>query len=134
MWLILIFGLLNSVQLIELLTEDKPLIQEIVLPKNINENQTVRLNCALIQGQSVDFEWFFNNEKLKVNEKRRISLREDASELIIRHVSVEDLGEYKCVATNRHSKDVQSVTLFVNGKLNFKTQILFDIKKLIAYL
>lgn len=114
MYFIFIFAFLSLMRSIEL-NEEKPLIQEIILPKNIVENQTVRLNCALIQGSSVNFEWFFNNEKFEESNKRRIKLTEDASELIIKQVSIEDLGIYSCVATNRNGKDVQKVSLIVNG-------------------
>ena len=115
MYLAVIIAILSLIKSIDL-NEEKPLIQEIMLPKIIVEGQTVRLNCALIQGSSVNFEWLFNGEKLRENAKRRIKLSDDSSELIIKQVSVDELGEYRCVAFNRNGKDAQTVSLLVNGK------------------
>lgn len=115
MYLVLILAVLSLIESIEL-NEEKPLLQEITLPKAIVEGQTVRLNCALIQGGSVYFEWFFNGEKLKENHKRRIKLSDDSSELILKKVSVEELGDYKCLVSNRNGKDAQKVSLLINGK------------------
>lgn len=121
MYLGVILAILSLIKSVEL-NEEKPLIQEITLPKAIVEGQTVRLNCALIQGGSVNFEWLINGEKLKESSKRRIKLSEDSSELIIKQVSVEDLGEYQCIGSNRNGKDAQSVSLLVNGK-SFRTEM-----------
>ena len=116
MYFILVLAILSSIRPIEP-NEEKPVIQEITLPKAIAEGQTVRLNCALIQGGSVNFEWLFNGEKLKENAKRRIKLSDDSSELIIKQVSVDEIGDYRCSASNRNGKDTQKVSLLVNGKL-----------------
>ena len=114
MYLILIFCLFSLAKKIELY-EEKPLLQEVTVPKILVENQTLRLNCALIQGGRSDFVWLLNDEKLKADKRKRIKLTEDASELIIRQISIEDLGNYKCVASNAYGEDVQKVSLFVNG-------------------
>lgn len=116
MYLLLILAVLSRIGSIQL-NEEKPRIQEITLPKAIVEGQTVRLNCALIQGGSVNFEWFFNGEKLKESHKRRIKLSEDSSELIIKQVSIEELGNYQCFVSNRNGEDSQRISLLINGKL-----------------
>lgn len=115
MWLIMLFGLLSPTISIEL-NEEKPLLQEISLPKNLKENQSIRLNCALLLGQSVKFEWMFNGEKVIENEKRKLVYHEDSSDLIIKTLSVDELGEIKCIATNKYGQDVQKVQLLINGK------------------
>ena len=114
MWIpILILGLFSSVTI----AENLPLLQEFWMPKNLAENRTVKLNCNLIQGlQPLHFEWFLNDQKLEPNSKRRIVINEESSELVIKSLSVDDLGEYQCVARNGQGEDNQKVSLFFDGK------------------
>ena len=96
-------------------TGNQPIIQEIALPKNFNQNQVVRLNCDLLQGaQPLNFEWYFENNKLENNNKTTIQIRDDSAGLIIRSLSVEDLGAYQCVASNEYGKHSQKVSLYTN--------------------
>lgn len=94
---------------------NKPLLQELWAPKNLAENKTVRLNCNLIQGNSVKFEWYLNDQKLESNVKRRIVFNEESSELVFKSLSAHDLGTYRCVAKNEFGEDNQNVSLFFNG-------------------
>lgn len=94
---------------------DKPLLQELLVPKNLSENQTVRLNCNLLQGESANFNWYLNDRQLEETNRRRIKLNDDSSELVIKQVSVDDLGDYKCVAEKNGFQDMQIVSLLMNG-------------------
>lgn len=114
MFLILILGLLSPTAYAKL--SDRPLLQEILIPKSLNENQTTRLVCSIIQGEEVDFEWYCNDKKLDQNGKRRIISHEESSELVIKSLSVEDLGEYKCLGKNKYGQDVQKASLVFNGR------------------
>lgn len=117
MLLIYLLWLLQPVAADEF-NENRPIIQEIALPKNFNQNQVVRLNCALVQGtQPLNFEWYFNGQKLENNNKTTIKTRDDSAGLIIRSLSVEDLGDYKCTVSNTYGEDTQKVSLYTNGKL-----------------
>lgn len=123
MWIkiILIIGLLSPSTF-----GNKILLQEITLPKNLAENKSVRLNCALLQGESVNFEWYLNSQKLEHDERRRIVFHGELSELVIKSLSVDDLGEYTCIAKNQFSQDTQNVSIFFNGKF-------FEFKILLSY-
>lgn len=115
MWLILLFGLLSPVNSNGL----KPVLQELFVPKNLAENKTVRLNCNLLQGENengLKLEWFLNGEKIeeKLN-KRKILFNGESSELVIKNLQIEDLGDYKCVGTNEYGEHNQNVTLYFNG-------------------
>ena len=114
MILILFYGLLISpLTLADNL--NKPVLQEFWIPKNLAENKTIRLNCALIQGESVNFEWFLNDHKLEQNSKRRIVQNEESSELVIKSLSVDDIGEIKCIGKNKYGQDSQKMSLIFNG-------------------
>ena len=117
MFLILTLGLILSPLTSGELYE-RPFLQEILVPKNLKENQTFRLLCALTQGESVDFQWFHNDKKLESTNRRKIVFKDDSSELIIKSLSVDDLGEINCIAKNKYGQDVQKVQLLINGWFN----------------
>ena len=113
--LILFYGLLISpLTLADNL--NKPVLQEFWIPKNLAENKTIRLTCALIQGESVNFEWFLNDRKLTENKRRKIKLGDDSSELTIKSLTVDDLGEIKCTVSNTYGRDSQKAQLMFNGE------------------
>lgn len=114
MLLILIAGILiNPV----ISNENRPILQELLLPKNLAQNRTVRLNCNLLQGEGVKFKWLFNDQLLheKLN-KIKILYNEESTELLIKGLQMEDLGEYKCIGSNRHGQDTQKLSLYFNSK------------------
>ena len=99
-------------------SEGQVVIQEILLPKNLSQNQTVRLICALLRGeQPVSFEWSLNDRKLAENSNQKIKISEDSSDLIIKSLSVNDIGRYQCIASNELSSDRKEVDVFFNGKV-----------------
>ena len=112
MYWLLIIGLLSPLAN----CDDKPILQEILVPKNLVENQTIRLLCGIIKGESVEFEWYKNDKKLTEFDKRKIKYSEDSSELIIKSLSIDDLGDYKCVSKNKYGVDSQIVSLYFSGK------------------
>ena len=114
MFWILILGLLSPFAEAE--SSNRPLLQDILVSKNLKENQTTRLVCSIIQGEEVDFEWYFNDKKLDQNDRRRIASHGELSELVIKSLSIDDLGEYKCVGKNKYGQDVQTASLIFNGR------------------
>ena len=94
----------------------RPILQEITLPKILAENKTVRLHCSIESGESVEFIWHLNGQKLEQDGKRRIINHEESSELVIKSLSSDDLGELQCSASNKHGRDVQKVQLLFNGR------------------
>ena len=98
--------------------QDKPVLQEVTLPKKIIENQDIKLNCDLLRGlKPVQFSWYFNDEVLKENDKLQITIREDSSSLMIKELSVDNNGHFKCLAANGYGSDYQKVSVYVNSKL-----------------
>ena len=95
----------------------RPVLQEITLPRKLGENQTVRLNCDLIQGtKPIQFSWFFNDEPIRESERLEVETRRDASSLAIKRLSVEQIGSYRCMAANEYGSDQQAVAVYVNSK------------------
>ena len=95
---------------------DKPLLQELSVPKNLEENQTIRIICPLIRGESVQFEWFKDDKKLIESSKRKLKYGDDSSELIIKSLSIDDLGDYKCFSRNEFGEDIQKISLYFDGE------------------
>ena len=114
MFWILILGLLSPFVVAE--SSNRPLLQDILVSKNLKENQTTRFVCSIIQGEEVDFEWYFNDKKLDQNDRRRIASHGELSELVIKSLSIDDLGDYKCIGQNKYGQDVQTASLVFNGR------------------
>ena len=97
--------------------ENRPVLQEITLPRKLVEKQNIRLNCDLMQGSKpIQFSWFFNDEPIRESDKLQVIRGEDQSSLVIRSLSVESVAKYKCVASNEHGSDEQAVAVYVNSK------------------
>ena len=98
--------------------QQKPILQEILVPRKLIENQDIKLNCDLLKGaKPVKFSWFFNDEPIRESERLQIDARrDDVSSLTIRELSVDSLGRYQCLASNDHGSDQQTATLYVNSK------------------
>ena len=115
LWIYLIgfFAIANAVQD----DRQKPILQEILVPRKLVESQIIRLNCDLIQGaKPIRFSWFFNDEPIRESERMEIETRKDASSLMIRELSVNNVGRYKCVASNDYGSDQQQTMVHVNSK------------------
>ena len=98
---ILLLSLINT----QKLDEDKPVIQEISIPKNLKQSKSVRLNCGILQGElPITFNWFFNNIQItgdqfqKSNEKSNyiITTSDTSSDLLIKSLAIDNLGDYRC--------------------------------------
>ena len=97
--------------------DDKPVLQEIFVPRKLIENQNIKLHCDLVQGSKpVRFGWFFNDEPIRESERLQIEARADSSSLMIMSLSGDSVGQYKCVGTNDQGSDQQTVTVNVNSK------------------
>lgn len=117
MWLILILiSFLKLINSTEISGGEIPLLQELLVPKNLAENQTIRLNCGLIKGTNVQLEWYFNNKKLEDDLRRKIRLNSDSIDLIIKKLQIDDLGVYKCLGFNELSRDEKEINLNFPGK------------------
>lgn len=83
-------------------SEELPLLQEIFVPKNLNEHQPIKLNCDLLQGkQPVRLAWLFNGKKL--------------NDLVIRSLTIDDLGQYECVGSNEFGQHKRQASVYFNG-------------------
>lgn len=95
---------------------DPPVIQEIFVSKNLNENATAKLICSLAQGENVRFAWYLNDRKLTESSKRKIRFNEDSSDLVIKSLSVDDIGLYQCDSNNEFGSDRKEAHLYFNGE------------------
>lgn len=99
-------------------SEELPLLQEIFLPKTLNENQPIKLNCDLLQGkQPVRLDWHFNGKKLDEDSRIKIKTDEDSTSLVIRSLTINDLGEYECLASNEYGQHKRQALVYFNGWL-----------------
>lgn len=84
--------------------------------KSVDAGDSARFTCGLRRGKDVTFSWTKNGNVLTDNARIRISFDADLSVLTIRNTSVEDAGNYTCVAKNLFSESRETTGLFVEGK------------------
>lgn len=76
--------------------------------------------CYLIIGKLLIFNSFSSykdDKELKQDDRVRVVFEsKEVFELIIDHATLEDAGEYKCVAVNPEGKDVTSGKISVTSK------------------
>lgn len=98
-------------------SEELPFLQEILVPKNLNENQPIKLNCDLLRGkQPVRLDWRFKNKKLEEDGRIKIKADEDSASLVIRSLTIDDVGEYECVGSNEFGQHKRQAIVYFNGK------------------
>lgn len=114
----LLVYLIGCLAVVRASSNDRPILQEITLPRKLVENQNIKLNCDLTQGaKPIKLSWFFNDAPIKENERLQIdNRRDDVSSLVIKSLSSDSVGRYKCVATNDYGSDQQTGTVHVNSE------------------
>lgn len=104
------------------LDQGKPLIQEIYVPRQLKQAKSVRLSCGTIQGElPMMFSWFFNNVQITGGDQFQrsnfiIRTADTSSDLIIRSLSIDNIGRYSCSSSNKHGTDTQNVSIQFEGK------------------
>ena len=99
--------------------------QEIGEVLSVNPNETVSLNCSVVQGAPAGtIRW--SKEGNGANGQRIFTRESESvpglwSSLRMNNVSAEDAGRYKCEMKKGVLKDVCEVALHVNCKLNVRT-------------
>lgn len=95
-------------------------VLEPLSPKTVKLGKSVTFNCVVSEGTGVEFSW--TKDGLLIRESTRIEIlkRKSTSTLIIESVESADRGQYVCIASNGHSEDRSSASLFVEGE-SFRT-------------
>lgn len=97
--------------------DQKPILQEILLPRKIVEKKNIKLNCDLIEGSKpIEFRWYFNDELIKETDSVKVILRDDMSSLMIKEVAVDSIGTYKCIASNAYGSDHQKISVHFDSE------------------
>lgn len=111
---LIIFNLINTGIGVE---DDRPVLQELFYPKQLHEGQLVKLHCDLIKGkQPVSFKWKFNEKLIENNDDFQIINKDEETSLKIRNLSINHLGDFKCLAINSLGEDEKQAKLHFNGK------------------
>lgn len=98
-------------------SNERPSLQQFLLPQNLKENQILKLNCELVEGKlPVVYKWFFNKKMIENNSKKKIISKDDSSKLTIYNLTFDDIGEYECKAENSYGDTFSKVSVFLNSK------------------
>lgn len=118
MFLKLVLIIFYITKLGDCLDSDKPKLQDLTIPKKLEEGEPVKLHCDLVKGkQPVLFKWQFNNKIIENDENYSIVNKEEETTLKIRNLSINHLGNYKCSVSNSYGEDERKEKLYYNGKL-----------------
>ena len=114
---VLLVGLFDG----QTIDQGRPLIQEIAVPRQLKQAKSVRLSCGTIQGElPMVFSWFFNNVPIVGSDpfqKSNFIVRtaDTSSDLIIKSLSIDNIGRYSCSSSNKHGVDVQNASIVFEG-------------------
>ena len=105
---------------------NKPIIQDLFVSSKLIEGKKLFLSCQISSGLlPLQFEWYFDQEKLLQNDNVYISNQEETSLLNIRSMKTENSGKYTCQVSNSFGSDSKEVNLQLNGK-----SVIFKLKPL----
>lgn len=101
--------------------QGRPLIQEIAVPRKLKQGKSVRLSCGTIQGElPMVFSWFFNNVPITGSDQFQrsnfiVRKADTNSDLVIKSLSIDNIGQYSCFGSNKHGIDVQNASILFEG-------------------
>lgn len=96
--------------------DDKPNIQDLFASSKVVESKKLFLACQAAGKPSLQFEWFFKNQKIQPDDNVFINHLEDSSLLNIKSMSIDNAGEYTCKVSNSFGSDSKKVHLNLNSK------------------
>lgn len=82
------------------------------------------LSCKVQGTPVINISWFKNGEEIAPDHRHRMSFDNSVATLEVDSCSVEDSGEYVCMATSEAGKDQCSSTVTVKGWLNLELLLL----------
>lgn len=107
---------------------DRPVIEEIHVPKLVEKRKVV-LNCQILQGkQPIFIEWKVNGNAIISSENVFYTNSDhDLSTLTIKSLNYENIANYSCIASNSYGSDEKTVDI------RFKCELLFTIFQIKKY-
>lgn len=98
-------------------SEDKPVIQDLLVSSKLVEGKKFYLTCQLNSGkQPISFTWYHADELVRPNDRIAIITNEESSQLTIKEMSLTDSGQYVCKVENAYGLDSKRVDLKLKGK------------------
>ena len=99
--------------------QDKPALQELTIPRQLKEGQSVKLHCDLVKGkQPVRFAWWLNETPIENNEHFLVINKDEETSLKISNLSIGHLGVYSCSSSNEYGKDEKQAKLHFDGRIS----------------
>lgn len=113
LWLV-IFCLLELSSCID--NQDKPVLQELAIPRQLKAGQSVKLHCDLVKGkQPIRFAWRLNEKRIENNDDFLVINKDEETSLKISNLSIGHLGVYSCSSSNEYGEDEKQAKLHFDG-------------------
>lgn len=111
------------------LSIDLPEVQKFSFQEDIIVGKRVSATCLVsAQTDLVSFRWLKNNQEVALSKSVKIKHDQEFSVLIIDPVSLQDEGNYTCIASNSEGSGKYTAHLSVKGNIysiNFYISIVF---------
>lgn len=78
----------------------KPIIKEPLHDQHVYENSQIQLDCVIVGNPEPEVIWYHNGKPVKESDKLKLLFEGDRCTLILKEISVNDAGNYRCVAIN----------------------------------
>ena len=98
--------------------DDKPAIQDLLVSSKLIEGKKLFLSCQASSQHPMQFEWYFNKQKIEQDENIYIVDLKDNSILNINSMTIKNSGVYTCQVSNSYGSDSKEVNLQLNSKFN----------------
>ena len=92
--------------------------------KLVTSSDSVRLECKVTGSPVISFKWFKDEMEISSSPKYKMAVIDLVASLEIVNCSVEDSGNYACLASSEAGSDRCSSTVTVKGWFSFSLLIL----------
>lgn len=116
-FLLFFFNLFLQLFLLTLLNSTEPatFVERLEPSQLIKKGEYAQLECKVKGTPEIKISWFKDDREIEESDKYKMSLVGATAVLRLLDITVEDSGEYMCVATNEAGKDTCSSVVAVKG-------------------
>ena len=102
-------------------------VRKLEATKLVTSSDSARLECKVKGSPVISFKWFKNEMEISSSPKYKMEVTDLVASLEILKCTVEDSGDYVCVASSEAGSDRCSSTVTVKGWCSLKHYLSFSV-------